>query len=146
VALAEHFATLGLDLVLNRRANLNELTALTEGGRSEAWFGGMQADYPNPDGLLRTMFRSSAQRANGFRYRSAAMDDLLDRSRRTADPRERTRLFAALDDLVAQDVPAVPLWGRTYRYYVGDNVQGLELSYFPFHFPLSRVSLHARPR
>jgi peptide/nickel transport system substrate-binding protein len=146
VALAEHFGTLGLDLVLTRRANLNELMALTEQGRSEAWFGGMQADYPNPDGLLRTMFRSRPQGANWFRYHSEAMDDLLDRCRRTADPRERIRLFAALDDLVAKDVPAVPLWGRTYRYYIGEHVQGLELSYFPFHFPLSRVSLLARPR
>ena len=144
VALSEHFAGLGLDLVLNRQANLNDLMALTEQGRSEAWFGGMQADYPNPDGLLRTMFRSRARGANGFRYRSEAMDDLLDRSRRTADPRERLRLFAALDDLVARDVPAVPLWGRTYRYYVGDHVRGLQLSYFPFHFPLSRVSLVER--
>jgi ABC-type transport system substrate-binding protein len=146
VGLVEHFAGLGLDLVLNRLPNLNELVALTEKGRSEAWFGGMQADYPNPDGLLRTMFRSRAQGANGFHYRSHVMDDLLDRSRRTSDPRERSRLFVALDDLVARDVPAVPLWGRTYRYYVGDHVQGLELSYFPFHFPLSRVSLQqARP-
>ncbi|HET9315040.1 MAG TPA: ABC transporter substrate-binding protein [Vicinamibacteria bacterium] len=146
VALAEHFGTLGLEVVLNRRPNLNDLMALTEQGRSEAWFGGMQADYPNPDGLLRTMFRSRTQGANWFRYRSAAMDDVLDDCRRTADPRERIRLFAALDDLVAKDVPAVPLWGRTYRYYVGDHVQGLELSYFPFHFPLSRVSLLSRPR
>ena len=146
VAMAQHFDTLGLDLVLSRRANLNELMALTEQGRSEAWFGGMQADYPNPDGLLRTMFRSRPQGANWFHYHSAAMDALLDACRRTADPRERMRLFAALDDLVAKDVPAVPLWGRTYRYYVGEHVQGLELSYFPFHFPLSRVSLLARPR
>jgi peptide/nickel transport system substrate-binding protein len=144
VGLVGHFDGLGLDLVLNRLPNLNELMALTEAGRSEAWFGGMQADYPNPDGLLRTMFRSRAQGANGFRYKSAAMDDVLDRSRRTADPRERTKLFAALDELVARDVPVVPLWGRTYRYYVGEHVQGLELSYFPFHFPLSRVSLLSR--
>lgn len=144
VSLVDHFAGLGLDLSLGRQANLNQLAALTEQGRSEAWFGGMQADYPNPDGLLRTMFRSRVQGANGFRYHSAVMDDLLDRSRRSADPRERTRLFAALDDLVARDVPAVPLWGRTYRYYVGQHVQGLELSYFPFHFPLNRVSLLSR--
>jgi peptide/nickel transport system substrate-binding protein len=141
VALAQHFGTLGLEVTLNRLPNLNELMALTGQGRSEAWFGGMQADYPNPDGLLRSMLRSRAAGANDFRYRSEAMDGLLDRSRRTADPRERARLFAALDDLVARDVPAVPLWGRTYRYYVGEHVQGLELSYFPFHFPLSRVSL-----
>jgi ABC-type transport system substrate-binding protein len=144
VALQAHFAGLGLDVVLNRLPNLNELMALTEQGKSEAWFAGTLADYPNPDGMLRSMFRSRAQGANGFHYRSDAMDDLLDRSRRTGDPRERTRLFAQLDELVAKDVPAVPLWGRTYRYYVGDNVQGLELSYFPFHFPLSRVSLAAK--
>ena len=144
VALRAHFADLGLDLALNRLPNLNELMALTEQGKSEAWFGGTLADYPNPDGMLRSMFRSRPQGANGFHYRSERMDGLLDRSRRTADPRERTRLFAALDDLVATDVPAVPLWGRTYRYYVGAHVQGMELSYFPFHFPLNRVSLLAR--
>jgi ABC-type transport system substrate-binding protein len=142
VGLAAHFADLGLDLELNRQPNLNELAALTEQGRSEAWFGGMQADYPNPDGMLRTMFRSRG--ASGFRYRSAAMDELLDRSRRTSDPRERMRLFAALDDLVARDVPALPLWGRTFRYYVGEHVRGLELSYFPFQLPLHRVSLLER--
>lgn len=144
VGLAEHFAALGLDLTLSRQQNLNQLMALQEQGRSEAWFGGMQADYPNPDGLLRTLFGSRARGTNAFRYRSAEMEDLLDRSRRTADPRERARLFALLDDLLAREAPAIPLWGRTHRYYVGDHVQGLEVSYFPFHFPLGRVRLAAR--
>ena len=50
-------------------------------------------------------------------------------------------MFAEIDDLIAQEAPAVPVWNRTYRYYVGSHVQGLELSYSPYHFPLGKLRL-----
>jgi ABC-type transport system substrate-binding protein len=140
-ALAAHFASLGLDLELNRLASFHELRALQDQGKFEAWFGGAQADYPDPDGFLRGLFHSRDRGSNWFRFNSKQMDELLDRSRRTGEPRERARVFSEIDDLVAQEAPAVPVWNRTYRYYVAHHVQGLELSYSPYTFPLGKLHL-----
>lgn len=143
-ALAAHFASLGLELELNRLPSFNELRALQDQGKFEAWFGGAQADYPDPDGFVRGLFHSRERGSNWFRFNSPRMDDLLERSRRTGEPGARARVFAEIDDLLAQEAPAVPVWNRTYRYYVGNHVQGLELSYSPYHFPLGKLRLLPR--
>jgi ABC-type transport system substrate-binding protein len=140
-ALAEHFAGLGLDLELNRLPSFNELRALQDEGKFEAWFGGAQADTPDPDGFVRGLFHSRERGSNWFRFNSKTMDELLDRSRRTGAPGERARVFAEIDDLIALESPAVPVWNRNYRYYVASHVQGLELSYSPYTFPLGKLRL-----
>jgi ABC-type transport system substrate-binding protein len=144
VALAAHFASLGLDLELNRLPSFNELRALQDQGKFEAWFGGAQADYPDPDGFVRGLFHSRERGSNWFRFNSKRMDELLERSRRTGEPGERARVFAEIDDVIAQEAPAVPVWNRTYRYYVGTHVRGLELSYSPYYFPLGQLRLLPR--
>ena len=97
-------------------------------------------------GFVRGLFHSRERGSNWFRFNSKLMDELLERSRRTGEPRERARVFAEIDDLIAQEAPAVPVWSRTYRYYVGNHVQGLELSYSPVPLPARQAAPAAEGR
>lgn len=143
-SLATRMAELGLDLALSPSLSLRELQVLQEQGRVEAWFGGIQSEYPDPDGLLRGLFHSRPQGSNWFSYASAEVDRLLGSARAVADPAERARLYSQVDLVLARDVPAIPLWGRTYQYFVAHHVKGLELGYLPFQIQLARVSLESR--
>jgi len=140
-ALATRMAELGLDLALSPSLSLRELQVLQEQGRVEAWFGGIQAESPEPHGLLSGLFRSRPQGSNWFSYASAELDRLLDAARAAADPAERARLYMQVDLALARDVPAIPLWGRTYQYLIAQGVKGFQLGYLPFQIPLARVTL-----
>jgi ABC-type transport system substrate-binding protein len=139
--LAGRMHELGLDLVLSPSRSLRELQVLQEQGRVEAWFGGVQAEHPDAEALLRGLFRSRAGGRNLFGYASDEVDRLLDEARGVSDPVERARLYARIDEAVARDVPLVPLWGRSWPYFVGEHVEGLELPYLPLQIRLARVSL-----
>jgi peptide/nickel transport system substrate-binding protein len=139
--LAGRMSELGLDLVLAPSTSLRELMVLQEQRRVEAWFGGVQAEYPDAEGLLRSLFRSRASGSNWFSYASDEVDRMLDGARGVSDPAERARLYAQIDESVARDVPVVPLWGRNGQYFVADHVEGLELPFLPFQIRLARVSV-----
>lgn len=139
--LAGSMRELGLDVVLSPSLSLRELLVLQEQRRVEAWFGGVQAEHPDPEALLRGLFRSRGPGSNWFSYSSPDVDRLLDEARSVFDPTERARLYSQVDETVARDVPAIPLWGRTYQYFVGQHVKGLELPFLPFQLRLAGVSL-----
>jgi peptide/nickel transport system substrate-binding protein/oligopeptide transport system substrate-binding protein len=139
--LAGRMSELGLDVVLSPSPSLRELLVLQEQGRVEAWLGGVQAEYPEPESLLRGLFGGRGRRGNWFAYSSPEVDRLLDAARAARDAAERGRLYAGVDEAIERDVPAIPLWGRSYQYFVASDVRGLELSYLPFQVRLAGVSL-----
>jgi peptide/nickel transport system substrate-binding protein/oligopeptide transport system substrate-binding protein len=142
--LHKHFLDLGLDVVLAPSQNMRELQERLEQGKAEAWFGGVQADFPDPDGLMRSLFRSRPRGTNTFGYVSAEVDGLLDRARAATDPAERARLYASVSAAVARDVPAIPLWTRRHEFFVAERVRGLAPSFNPFQVSLARVWLEGK--
>ncbi|MBW3593703.1 MAG: ABC transporter substrate-binding protein, partial [Actinobacteria bacterium] len=69
------------------------------------WFSGWTADYPDPDGFFRGLFRL----AWPF-HRDEDLDELLDRARFLTEPGERMRLYHEIDRLwVAERAAILPL-------------------------------------
>ena len=74
---------------------------------SLAWVGVMDPD------ILFQIFHSSSVPPNGDnrgRYVNAEVDRLLERGRATIEPAERKRIYGAIQRLLADDLPYVPLW------------------------------------
>lgn len=74
---------------------------------SLAWVG-----IEDPDAYYQ-IFHSAAVPPNGDnrgRYRNPQVDRLLERGRATLDPRERQRIYSAVQRLLAEDLPYIPLW------------------------------------
>jgi ABC-type oligopeptide transport system substrate-binding subunit len=83
----------------------------SELGDAQLWFSGWSADYPDPDGFFRGLFRASGWPF----YNDAEIEDLLERARSLKNSSERMRLYHELDRLwVSEHAAILPIfYGRT---------------------------------
>jgi len=75
---------------------------------SMRWIGGNE----DPD-IFEYVFHSSKVPPKGGNrgfYRSARVDALIDQARREVDPHTRKELYAEIQQILAEDVPAINLW------------------------------------
>jgi peptide/nickel transport system substrate-binding protein len=64
---------------------------------------------------------------NRVRYRSAAVDRLLDEGRRTLDRKERRRVYGEIQRILARDLPVVSLWHEDNIVAKRKQVVGFEI-------------------
>ncbi len=75
----------------------------------------------------------------GSMYHSDRMNDLIDRQRAERDPGKRQQLLGEIQDLLAQDVPFIPLWQNREYAFAGKGVAGVaieptqQLPYWTIH-------------
>ena len=83
----------------------------SELGDAQLWFSGWSADYPDPDGFFRGLFRASGWPF----YNDAEIEDLLERARSLKNSNERMRLYHELDRLwVSEHAAILPIfYGRS---------------------------------
>jgi peptide/nickel transport system substrate-binding protein len=79
----------------------------------------------DPDGLLYILFHSKGF-ANTTNYRNEKVDSLLDQARSTFDMEARKKLYSEAQQLIAQDVPMLPLFNSVEYGALRGNVQGFE--------------------
>jgi peptide/nickel transport system substrate-binding protein len=75
-----------------------------------------------------------AQNQGSFYY-SDRMNQLLDQQRQEQDPQKRQVLFAQIQDLLAQDVPYIPLWQSKDYAFAQKGISGVTINpsqNFPF--------------
>lgn len=65
--------------------------------------------------------------ANRGRYRSARVDDWIERSRATGDESERRALYQSIEKTLARDLPYVFLWHEDDTAVVSTRLDGFEL-------------------
>jgi peptide/nickel transport system substrate-binding protein len=84
--------------------------------------------------LLKWFFHPSAvpgeggEGRNRARYRNPRAAELLDHAARTSDLDERRRLYTELAELMAGDMPVVPLWHENQTAVVSERAQEFHLS------------------
>lgn len=61
-----------------------------------------------------------------FYYRDR-INQLIDQERQSQDAQQRQQLFAEIQDILAEDVPYIPLWQRREYAFAQDNVKGIRL-------------------
>ena len=90
---------------------------------SLAWI----ADIPDPESFLRSLTYSTSA-TNYFRYRSAAVDSILDAARATLDGERRNALYRRAENAILHDAPFLPLYSTVSFIGMKDNVAGLEMN------------------
>lgn len=88
---------------------------------SLAWVGIMDPD------IMYQIFHSQSTPPNGDnrgRYANADLDHLLEQGRATADPVERKSIYRRAQQLIADDLPYVPLWWWKNVVVKKDGVEG----------------------
>jgi peptide/nickel transport system substrate-binding protein len=86
-----------------------------------------------PD-MLFTYFHSSRiptpvdpSTHNRWRYRNARVDELTTLGRQTLDRRERVKIYAEVQRILASEVPVIPLWHEDNLTLMNVDVSGYEL-------------------
>jgi peptide/nickel transport system substrate-binding protein len=75
---------------------------------------------------------------NKMRYRSAALDALLEKGRRELDRERRKAIYADVQRLLARDLPIVPLWHEDNIVVRRREVRGFQI------LPTAQLSSLAR--
>ncbi|MEU1202959.1 ABC transporter substrate-binding protein [Streptomyces sp. NPDC005813] len=91
-------------------------------GKLDAWAVGWVADYPDPDTFGAQLVGTGNSMKNG--YSSKAVDQLILDTQQAADRSRTTRDFRRLQDVVAEDVPLIPLWQRKEYVLSSEDVGG----------------------
>jgi peptide/nickel transport system substrate-binding protein/oligopeptide transport system substrate-binding protein len=85
------------------------------------------ADYPDPAGILDSLFRSDSP-GNSFGYRNDAVDAALDTAASETDGKKRLADYAQIEDRILRDFPAVPLYYSVDYRLVKPYVKGLQIT------------------
>jgi oligopeptide transport system substrate-binding protein len=78
--------------------------SLTGMGRSD-W----AADYPSIENFLNPIYKTGAG-SNDSGYSNPAVDNLLKQADSLADKNEAIKLYQQVEDLIAKDLPQIPVW------------------------------------
>lgn len=84
-----------------------------------------------PDPSITTLFSANQIPPNGqnyYRYRNQEVTRLLEQADVTVDQQERARLIRRAQELMAEDVPLIPLYQRPEIYAYADNLEGPEVN------------------
>lgn len=66
--------------------------------------------------------------SQGSFFYSEKMNDLIDKQRQTTDREARSQIFAEIQQILAQEVPYVPLWQNKDYAFVQNGVKGVSLN------------------
>jgi peptide/nickel transport system substrate-binding protein len=122
----DDLAQVGIQARLRQVKSWSDYLARASRGDYDLAILGWQADTVDPNDFLSALLGSeSVGTTNRSRYRSAAMDALLERGRRGRDQRERTGSYRDAQTLFQKDMPWVPLYHVSVFTAYRRNVRGL---------------------
>lgn len=128
-ALQAQLKDVGVNLEL-RRLDWAAHIKLVDEGAAGFFRQGWIADYPDPENFLTVLFHSRNVGAPGntSRYRSAALDRLLDEADTLAPGPARVKRYAEAEQLILDDAAWVSLYHYASRALIKPYVKGLERS------------------
>ncbi|WP_093415184.1 peptide ABC transporter substrate-binding protein [Saccharopolyspora flava] len=87
---------------------------------------GWKADYPNLETFLTQLYRTDAS-SNDYKYSNPAFDAALDKANAAPDMAAATAGYADAEKLLAEDLPAIPLWTQPVQYGFSERVAAGEV-------------------
>ncbi|MBW1599646.1 ABC transporter substrate-binding protein [Streptomyces sp. JJ38] len=94
---------------------------------------GWQMDYPLIQNFLQPLYYTDAS-SNDAGYSNPEFDRLVDEANAAADQGEAVGLFQDAERLLAEDLPAIPLWYQNGTAGYSDRVDNVRLN--PFSVPV----------
>ena len=121
---------LGIDAATNPVATFQEFrAAITDRTMKSAFRTGWQADYPSIENYLKPIFSSSAADGKGSNdgdYKNPAFDKLLDEAAKASDLDAANKLYQQAEEILLNDLPAIPLYNSNANAVFGKNVKNVE--------------------
>ncbi|MGQ0840786.1 peptide ABC transporter substrate-binding protein [Actinokineospora sp.] len=88
---------------------------------------GWIADYPSIENFMNQLYRTGASSNDGD-YSNKKLDDLLVKADAAPSVDEANKLYQEAERILAEDMPAIPLWNQTAQYGWSERVDNVRLS------------------
>jgi len=104
-----------------------------------AFRSGWQADYPSAYNFLAPLYQSGAG-SNYGRYSSDEFDSLLTEGATAETVEDATETFQQAQELLFEDLPAIPLWYSNVTGVYGDTVDNVEFGWnsVPLYYEVTK--------
>ncbi|MEO7445591.1 MAG: ABC transporter substrate-binding protein [Ferruginibacter sp.] len=98
---------------------------LEQTSKSQALFfrGSWIADYPDPENYLSVFYSRNPAPPNYTRFKNPAFDHLYEKALGEKNDLERYKLYQAMDRIIIEEAPVVPLWYDMALHLVHKNIQ-----------------------
>ena len=97
-----------------------------------AFRAGWMLDYPSAEDYLNPLYASSSADGHGSNdgdYKSAEFDELLNAALAQTDVKKRTEDFTKAQEVLAKDLPVIPLWNDNVAAASATNVKNVSFDY-----------------
>ena len=125
--------TLGIDVTTNPVPTFQEFrNDVTDRKMTGAFRTGWQPDYPSPENYLYQLYSSSAADGNGSNdgdYKNSAFDDLCSKAAAAQTTDEANKLYQQAQEILLNDLPAVPLYYANAYGVAATGVSGFEMNW-----------------
>ena len=125
--------TLGIDVTTNPVPTFQEFrNDVTDRKMTGAFRTAWQPDYPSPENYLYQLYSSSAADGNGSNdgdYKSSAFDDLCSKAAAAQTTDEANKLYQQAQEILLNDLPAVPLYYANAYGVAATGVSGFEMNW-----------------
>lgn len=129
-------------------SSVESATAFSNLGKGiyQSFLGDWYPDFLDADNYIQPFLQCSqgnegegcleggAQSQGSFFY-SKKMNDLIDQQRQESDLTKRKEIFAQIQDILAEEVPYIPLWQNKDYAFFHNNIEGVKINpsqQFPF--------------
>ncbi len=94
-------------------------------GQLQVYLLGWYPDYLDPDDYLYPFLHSGANKWAGTGFSNETVDKLLDEAQVKVDQNERAKLYKQVQEILAEEVPYIPLFQGKLFIVAADDVQGI---------------------
>ncbi len=139
--LRKYLEAVGIKISLNYQTEWPEFKKIITEGRAPIFKYSWEADIPDPDNILSSLFFSSSPTNRAF-YSNPDVDTLIGKAQKESDYAKRISLYAKAQDRIMEDAPVILLNYLSYQRVFQRYVRGFEGKALGNHyFSLKRVWL-----
>jgi len=92
-------------------------------------------DLPDPEDIIRPLFQSRSEtNLSGQRYAGPRLDKLLEEAEKERSWERRTELFREMEQVLVEDLPALPVYSSEQRIALQPYVRGVKVSPLGFSY------------
>ena len=121
---------LGVDCVATPVVDFSTFRGGIAAGKQKGMFRtGWQMDYPSIENFLAPIFKTGAS-SNDGKYSNPEFDKLLVEAAASTDAAAANAKYQEAEALLANDMPAIPMWYSTATFGWSDKVTGVKITAF----------------
>ena len=131
-AVQQDLATIGVEVDLLQLESA-VATEMLNNGELPIFIQGWGSSFPDPFNFATELFLTDSTYSKRWRYNNAEVDDLIAQARLNTDPESRCEQWLQMQELVMEDLPAIPLLVVGYP-----DVQSPRIESFAYHHTYHR--------